>query len=134
MAEDINVSEVTDGMPEGYGPEGEDISLNAGVPAEGQEQEDEPEEEHLNTKALPAVVMLLGGAATAISCFVREYPLMRMLVVIFFSLLLFWLIGIGIKMLLDKIVIIRKEETEEDAGIENPESSDGAVIEKNAAQ
>ncbi len=134
MAEEINVSEVTDGVPEGYGPEGEDISLNAGVPGGEPEQEDEPEEEHLNTKALPAVVMLLGGAATAISCFVREYPLMRMLVVIFFSLVLFWLIGIGIKMLLDRIVIIRKDENEEDAGDGSSESSDGAVIEKNAAQ
>ena len=148
MAEqDLNVGEVAGGAPQGAGdgtvtgaaPDGEEIAIEEGGLPEGeqsQEEEKPPEEIHLKTKPVPAVVMLIGGAATAISCYVRNFPLLKMLFVVFVSLVCFWIAGCIIKLLLDRIVIEPREEkteTEEgEAGEE--EAADGAVIEKGAAQ
>ncbi len=96
------------------------------VEGEGEPEEAPPEPEiHLKTKTIPALVMLLGGAVTAVSCFVRHFPIILMLEGILISLVIFLIIGEIIKMLLDRIVI-KPPETEE----EDEEKSDGAVIEK----
>ena len=77
--------------------------------------------------------MLLGGAATAISCFVRGFPLLKMLFVVFIALFCFWIAGCIIKLLLDRIVIEPKEEQTEEEGKNEEEegANDGEVIEKN---
>ncbi|MBQ9505257.1 MAG: hypothetical protein IJU93_09635 [Lachnospiraceae bacterium] len=141
--ENLNVAEVPGGAPQGAGegtgapPDGENIAIEEGEAAEGEKPEEEekpPEEIHLKTKPVPAVVMLIGGAATAISCFVRKFPLLKMLFVVFIALLCFWIAGCIIKLLLDRIVIEPPEEEEkpeEEAEDGEGEANDGAVIEKN---
>ncbi|MCR5627772.1 MAG: hypothetical protein K6F99_10665 [Lachnospiraceae bacterium] len=92
-----------------------------------------PPEEHLKTRYIPAIVTLLGTAVIAISCFIRQYPLMNMLVTLLFTIVFFWFMGAIIKILLDRIVIKPKPETEEPEETEEEqpvEKSDGAVIEK----
>lgn len=136
--ENVNVEEAPEDALSDAGegaqqtPEGDEIEIEEGAQEEGEEPEEEkpPEEIHLKTKPVPAVVMLIGGAATAISCYVREFPLLKMLFVVFISLLCFWIAGCIIKMLLDKIVIQPADE-EETEGEEGEEQNDGEVIEKN---
>ncbi|MCR4909544.1 MAG: hypothetical protein K5985_12005 [Lachnospiraceae bacterium] len=97
---------------------------------EGEEEpaEEVPEPEiHLKTKTIPALVMLLGGSVTAVSCFVRHFPVIMMLEGILISLVIFLIVGEIIKMLLDRIVIKPPEKEEQDE-----EKSDGEVIEKTA--
>ena len=88
------------------------------------EKEEEPEEIHLKTKTIPAVIMLLGGAATSIMCFISKYALEKSLWLIFGSLLLFLIIGGIVKYLLDKIVIIPKEPENEDTVIERRDDTE----------
>ena len=135
--ENINVDEVpieaVQGADDGAAPEGEssidgsEVEIEEGEEAEEPEEEQPPEEIHLKTKTVPAVVMLIGGAATAISCYVKGYPLLRMLLIVFAALLCFWILGGIIKIFLDKIVIAPPEE---EAKEEEEELSDGEVIEK----
>ncbi len=83
------------------------------------EKEQEPKEVHLKTRTIPAVIMLIGGLATGIMCFIWNYPPERSLLTLLCSLILFLIIGGIAKSLLDKIVI----------KVEKPESRD-AVIER----
>ena len=142
MAEDnLNVAEVAGGAPggnqeTGAPPEGEGPEIEENGLAEGEEPEEEekpPEKIHLKTKPVPAVVMLIGGAATAISCFLRHFPLLKMLFIVFISLVCFWIVGGIIKLLLDRIVIKPPEEEEkpETEGEGEEGTNDGEVIEKN---
>ncbi|SKB90581.1 hypothetical protein SAMN06296386_108148 [Lachnospiraceae bacterium] len=68
------------------------------------------EEKHLKTKTIPAVVMLLGGLATAVMCFMYHMDLLSFLVRVFGSLFFFWVIGGIVKIILDKIVIKEHKE------------------------
>ncbi len=108
--------------------EGEDLEISEGVQPE-EEEEEPPEEEHLKTKYVPAVVMLIGGAPIAISCFFRGYPLLKMLLVVLVALFGFWVAGGIIKIFLDKIVIIKPEDRMPEIPADE-ETSDGEVIEK----
>ena len=146
MAEqDLNAAGGSGGAQQGAGdgtvaaPDGENIAIEEDGQIEGENPEAEekpPEEIHLKTKPVPAVVMLIGGAATAISCYVRGFPLLKMLFVVFVSLLCFWLAGCIIKLLLDRIVIEPAEEEAEKEEGEGGEEviNDGSVIEKGNAQ
>ena len=139
--ENVNVEDLPEGAAQaaGAGNEGspgeENYEIEEGDQPEGETPEEEkpPEEIHLKTKSVPAVVMLLGGAATAISCFVRGFPLLKMLFVVFIALFCFWIAGCIIKLLLDRIVIEPKEEQTEEEGKNEEEegANDGEVIEKN---
>ncbi|MCR4891719.1 MAG: hypothetical protein K5989_06030 [Lachnospiraceae bacterium] len=102
---------------EGVSGEGEIAEITA-----VKEKEQEPEEVHLKTRTIPAVIMLMGGLATAIMCFIWNYPPERSLITLLCSLILFLIIGGIAKALLDKIVI----------KVEKPESRD-AVIERTSA-
>lgn len=78
----------------------------------------------MKTKLIPATCMLLGGAVAAIVTFINGYDLTNMLKIILFSLIVFLIMGVAIKLILDKYVpYVEKTEEEETA-------EDGSVIEK----
>jgi len=94
----------------------------------------------MNRKYLPMVLMLLAGAVTCVITLVRHYELLRALVVLFIVLLLFYLIGCGIKWMLDsfdaqneqnslqegEVIEKEKPEDEEAEGAENAQEASGA--------
>lgn len=84
--------------PEGMG----DIS---GAPLEDDAFPIAPEEKHLKTKTIPAIVMLIGGLATAIMGFIGHMDPITFLSRVLIALFVCWIIGGIAKMILDKIVI-----------------------------
>ena len=89
--------------------------------AKEQEEKKRTAPEHLKTKPVPAIVMLIGGAAVTINVFVRHFSLLDALICIFISLLIFLIIGDVAKMLLDRIELPNRYAV----------SKDGEMIEKN---
>ena len=55
----------------------------------------------MKTKHIPALVMLLGGAVACVVAFINHYSLGDMLSVLSISLMIFLVIGIGIKLVFD---------------------------------
>lgn len=55
----------------------------------------------LNTKNIPPLVMLLGGAIALILCIVNKYSTRELLMIVFFALLGFSILGLIIKMIVD---------------------------------
>ncbi|MBR6452431.1 MAG: hypothetical protein IKS87_06970 [Lachnospiraceae bacterium] len=105
----------------------------------------------MNTRKIPALIMLLAGSAACIVTYLNHYDLREMLVVLFVVLLIFLVLGLAVKGILDSIhlpgsdavnvdgeVIEKKEEeavqegaveegaapTEEQAGTQAPEEAE----------
>lgn len=78
----------------------------------------------MNTKRIPAIVMLLAGAVATIVTYINHYSLEDMLVVLVLTLIVFLIIGVAIKLIFDSFHI---EEPDEDRV-----DDDGEVVEKTA--
>ena len=91
---------------------GENIDLVYDEGEELEEREYEQKKTKLKTTTIPALVMLLGGAATAIAAFVRQYPLLLMLELTFGALIVFLIVGLVVKAILDSIEIVQIVELE----------------------
>lgn len=78
----------------------------------------------MNTKKIPAFVMLLAGAVATIVTYINHYSLEDMLVVLVLTLVVFLIIGVAIKLVFDSFHI---EEPDEDRV-----DDDGEVVEKTA--
>ena len=76
----------------------------------------------MNTKRIPALVMLLAGAVATIVTYINHYSLEDMLVVLILTLIVFLIIGIAIKLVFDSFHI---EEPDEDRV-----DDEGEVVEK----
>ncbi len=76
----------------------------------------------MNTKKIPALVMLAGGSVTAIVSVINRYELLDMLTYILITLIVFLIIGIAVKLIFDSFHI---EEPDEDRV-----DDDGEVVEK----
>ena len=76
----------------------------------------------MNTKKIPARVMLLAGSVAVIVTYINHYSLEDMLVVLILTLVVFLIIGIAIKLIFDSFHI---EEPDEDRV-----DDDGEVVEK----
>ncbi len=74
----------------------------------------------MNTKRIPALVMLLAGAITVLVTYFNHYSLRDMLVALIIVLLIFLFIGAGIKIILDSFHLPQEDAV----------SDDGDVIEK----
>ena len=55
----------------------------------------------LNTKNIPPLIMLTGGAIALILCIVNHYEMRELLIIEFFSLLGFAILGLIIKIIAD---------------------------------
>lgn len=79
-----------------------------------------PKPVHLKTKPIPAIIMLLGGAAVAVDVFIQHFTVLNFLIAVFVSLLGFLFIGEIVKLILDRIELPNK----------NAVDKDGEMIEK----
>ncbi len=106
----------------------------------------------MNTRKIPALIMLLAGSAACIVTYLNHYSLKEMLVVLLVVLLIFLVLGLAVKGILDSIhlpgsdavnvdgeVIEKKEEetvpegTGEEAETQ-PEEQAGAQAQEEAEQ
>ncbi len=76
----------------------------------------------LDTRALPAITMLTGGAVASVITYINHYSLTEMLVIVLLSLIVFYIFGAILKRIFDSFKIITK--------IELKENVEGEVIEK----
>lgn len=74
----------------------------------------------MNTKKLPATIMLLAGSVACIVTYLNKYTLKEMLVVLFVVLVVFLVIGLIVKRIFDSLHLPGEDAV-------NP---DGEVIEK----
>ncbi|MBR4175532.1 MAG: hypothetical protein IKR56_09345 [Lachnospiraceae bacterium] len=85
--------------------------------------EEAPVTEHLKTKPIPAIIMLLGGSVSAVYTYIQGRELKDALIIIFVTLLIFLILGEIIKLLLDRIEIVVQSEEKEDGDIEADDDS-----------
>ena len=85
--------------------------------------EEAPVTEHLKTKPIPAIIMLLGGSVSAVYTYIQGRELKDVLIIIFVTLLIFLILGEIIKLLLDRIEIVVQSEEKEDGDIEADDDS-----------
>jgi len=87
-----------------------------------------------NSKLIPAIVMLLGGAVCTIMSFVNHYDLKKTTSTLLTVLLIFLVIGWVIRFNIEKYIpYIEEEEEEEDGSViekESEESEDGESVEE----
>lgn len=77
------------------------------------EETGEPEIKKLKTKFLPALMMLLGGAAASIVTYINHYDIKRMLIIVLITLIVFLMLGLLLKKLFDSFKIVSKVPDEE---------------------
>ncbi len=87
-----------------------------------EEKQKEEKVHQLDTKALPAIMMLMGGAIASVVTYINHYNMTEMLTIVLVSLIGFYILGAILKRVFDSFKIVIKEE-------ETPE--EGEVIEKN---
>lgn len=78
----------------------------------------------MNRKLVPIILMLTAGAIASIITYVRDFELTEMLWILLGVLILFYIIGLGIKKVLD----VFDEQIKEAEAKE--QESEGSVIEK----
>ena len=76
----------------------------------------------MNTKRIPAIVMLLAGSVATIVTYINHYSLEDMLVVLILTLIVFLIIGVAIKLVFDSFHIEEPDAERVD--------DDGEVVEK----
>ena len=76
----------------------------------------------MNTKRIPAFVMLLAGSVATIVTYINHYSLEDMLVVLILTLIVFLIIGVAIKLVFDSFHIEQPDEDRVD--------DEGEVVEK----
>ncbi len=80
----------------------------------------------MNTKKIPALVMLLAGSVAAIVTYINHYSFEDMLVVLILTLIVFLIIGVVIKLIFDSFQIKTPDEDRVD--------DDGEVLDKTEIQ
>lgn len=102
--------------------EGKNADLTEG--SETQEVEAEP----LKTRLLPAFVMLLGGAVSSVVCYLNQYSLKDMGIIVLCTLLVFYILGLILKKLFDSFHMEKRQGEAEEKDKEKDEH--GEVIRK----
>ena len=74
----------------------------------------------MDTKIIPAVIMLLAGSVACIVTYLNHYSLKEMLLVLFIVLIVFLIIGLIVKRILDSLHLPSDDAV----------SAEGEVIEK----
>lgn len=87
----------------------------------------------METKNIPTIIMLAAAFVTSIVMYINDYDLnvtLKMILVVF---LVFYILGVWVKKLLDHFCQPKKDEDEEEnaeGSEEEPGNEDGSVIEK----
>ena len=71
----------------------------------------------MKTKQIPAIVMLLGGAVACIVTYINHYDLKDMLTVVIVALLIFLIMGIAIKMILDSFKLPEEDKVDDEGEV-----------------
>lgn len=82
----------------------------------------------MNRKMIPIILMLTAGAVTSIITYIKDYELTKMLWILLGVLILFYILGLGIKRVLD----VFDEQIKE--AEENESESEGSVIKKELSE
>ena len=80
----------------------------------------------MNTKKIPALVMLAAGSIAVVVTYINHYSLEDMLVVLILTLIVFLIIGVAVKLVFDSFHI---EEPDEDRV-----DDEGEVVDKTESQ
>ena len=75
----------------------------------------------MQTKRIPALTMLLGCSVAGIAAYKNHYSLEEMLITLLIVIVIFFILGVVVKVLFDRFIPIPKE---------NAVSDEGEVIEK----
>lgn len=89
----------------------------------------------MKTKNIPTIVMLTAALVTSIVMYINEYDLSMTLITILIVFFAFYILGVLVKILLDKYCLPPKPEGESDEekeqeATEEQSGEDGSVIEK----
>lgn len=88
------------------------------------EEEKKPQVRYLETKPIPAIIVLVAGLVAAVDTYLQHCSLKSSLTIIFVTLLVFFIIGEVVKELLDKVEIIIPVEEPEAQEEEKEETED----------
>lgn len=72
----------------------------------------------MNTNKIPMILMLIAGAVTSIAMYIMHYPLKSMLPILLSVLIVFYIIGLLIKKVLDSFTPPPSEAEEEGGKME----------------
>ena len=78
-----------------------------------------------NTGLIPAIIMLIAGAITAIMSFLNGISISKMLTTLLVVLIVFYLIGFCVKKLFEKYLVVTKEDLAENGESEEGEDAAG---------
>lgn len=84
----------------------------------------------MNTKSIPAFIMLLGGAIASILGLINQYETTEFILMILIVLFVFYILGCAIKIVVDKNFQgmdeqVQDEQEESEEAKENIESTEG---------
>lgn len=94
----------------------------------------------MNTKKIPAIVMLLAGAVVCIVTYLQHYEFVEMLKILVVVLIVFLIIGFIIKKIFDSFDIPEDDPVDDDGevvekqGEEDVESEDGTAVNRTEEQ
>jgi len=85
----------------------------------------------MNTKRIPAIVMLLAGAVTCIVTYIDGYDIKDTLFILFWVLLVFLVLGIVVKRILDSFQLPDENAVDDSGEMIEKQSGDGLEINEN---
>ena len=71
----------------------------------------------MNTKRIPAIVMLLGGTVACVVTYINHYDLQEMLMVLISALLVFLILGLVIKLILDSFKLPEEDKVDDEGEV-----------------
>ncbi len=85
----------------------------------------------MNTKRIPAIVMLLAGAVTCIVTYIDGYDIRDTLFILFWVLLIFLVLGIVVKRILDSFRLPDENAVDDSGEMIEKQSGDGVELNEN---
>lgn len=84
-------------------------------------------------KYIPSIVMLLAGFIACITTIVNKYDIMEALIIILVVLISFYIVGLIIRALFNKFIIVEEKEEEIEEAIEESPEDEGENSEASEA-
>jgi|APHig6443717817_1056837.scaffolds.fasta_scaffold53916_2 hypothetical protein len=85
----------------------------------------------MNTKRIPAIVMLLAGAVTCIVTYIDGYDIRDTLFILFWVLIIFLVLGIVVKRILDSFRLPDENAVDDSGEMIEKQSGDGVELNEN---
>ncbi len=88
----------------------------------------------MNTKQIPSIIMLLAGAVTCIVTFMNGYEIKDTLVILIWVLIIFLIIGIVVKKILDSFHMPDEDAVDDEGEVIKKNPEDGEEGEKTSEE